>query len=42
MSTFRQLFKRKTGLSPREYQRRFAQSLEPGVEDDSVERPAGR
>lgn len=26
-STFRQLFKRKTGLSPREYQRRFAQSL---------------
>jgi transcriptional regulator GlxA family with amidase domain len=26
-STFRQLFKRKTGLSPREYQRRFAKSL---------------
>jgi transcriptional regulator GlxA family with amidase domain len=26
LSTFRQLFKRKTGLSPREYQRRFAQS----------------
>ncbi|KVT95507.1 transcriptional regulator [Burkholderia ubonensis] len=42
LSTFRQLFKRKTGLSPREYQRRFAQSLEPGVDDDSVDRPAGR
>jgi transcriptional regulator GlxA family with amidase domain len=24
LSTFRQLFKRKTGLSPRDYQRRFA------------------
>ncbi|WP_332451838.1 AraC family transcriptional regulator [Burkholderia ubonensis] len=42
LSTFRQLFKRKTGLSPREYQRRFAQSLEPGVDDDAVDRPAGR
>lgn len=27
LSTFRQLFKRKTGLSPREYQRRFAQQM---------------
>ena len=26
LSTFRQLFKRKTGLSPRDYQRRFARS----------------
>ncbi|WP_269764758.1 AraC family transcriptional regulator [Burkholderia ubonensis] len=42
LSTFRQLFKRRTGLSPSEYQRRFAQSLEPGVDDDSVDRPARR
>jgi transcriptional regulator GlxA family with amidase domain len=31
LGTFRQLFKRKTGLSPREYQRRFAQSLALGA-----------
>jgi transcriptional regulator GlxA family with amidase domain len=29
LSTFRQLFKRKTGLSPREYQRRFARIAAP-------------
>jgi transcriptional regulator GlxA family with amidase domain len=33
LSTFRQLFKRKTGLSPREYQRRFGQSARPDVSE---------
>jgi transcriptional regulator GlxA family with amidase domain len=35
LSTFRQLFKRKTGLSPREYQRRFARS--PRVDTSTPE-----
>jgi transcriptional regulator GlxA family with amidase domain len=33
LSTFRQLFKRKTGLSPREYQRRFGRSARPDVSE---------
>jgi transcriptional regulator GlxA family with amidase domain len=33
LTTFRQLFKRKTGLSPRECQRRFAQSLPAGASE---------
>jgi transcriptional regulator GlxA family with amidase domain len=36
ISTFRQLFKRKTGLSPSEYQMRFARaSIERGMERES-------
>jgi transcriptional regulator GlxA family with amidase domain len=38
LSTFRQLFKRKTGLSPREYQQRFARSSPPGA---SAREPSG-
>lgn len=33
ISTFRQLFKRKTGLSPREYQRHFMRQRPPGEAD---------
>lgn len=36
LSTFRQLFKRKTGLSPREYQRRFASSSVRGEDEPAV------
>ncbi|MEM5314274.1 helix-turn-helix domain-containing protein [Paraburkholderia sp. JHI869] len=35
ISTFRQLFKRKTGMSPREYQMRFSRAAAKNIEDES-------
>ncbi|MBN3788461.1 helix-turn-helix domain-containing protein [Burkholderia sp. Ac-20353] len=39
LGTFRQLFKRMTGLSPREYQQRFARSLAHDATDERVVHP---
>jgi transcriptional regulator GlxA family with amidase domain len=39
LSTFRRLFKRETGLSPREYQRRFSRQHHRGV---ALPQPVGR
>lgn len=39
LSTFRQLFKRKTGLSPREYQRRFARQTSPNASEREPSAP---
>jgi transcriptional regulator GlxA family with amidase domain len=35
ISTFRQLFKRKTGLSPSEYQMRFSRAAAENIEAES-------